>query len=158
MTKEKKQILLKDLCDRLPHGVLLNVTSRYANKQQNAYTMVGIVKSDVLVEIEYDPSMGMMDARPLNIPVENVKPYLRPMSSMTEEEFKELTFITELQYDQLELKDWGNCCKTLEFYLEEIPHYCVIKVFDWLNSHHFDYRELISMGLALEAPEGMYCN
>jgi hypothetical protein len=52
--------------------------------------------------------------------------------------------------------EWDNGCKTLEFYLEEIPHYCVIKVFDWLNAHHFDYRGLIERGLAIEAPEGMY--
>lgn len=30
------------------------------------------------------------------------------------------------------------------------------QVIDWLLAHHFDYRGLIPMGLALEATEGMY--
>ena len=55
-----------------------------------------------------------------------VKPYLRPMSSMTEEEKKECLKIT------------------------------FVEATDWLNSHHLDYRGLIEKGLALEAPPGMY--
>jgi len=75
---------------------------------------------------------------------------------MTEDEFKELKNATDLNYDQLELVSWPDGSATLEFYLEEVPQYCVINVFDWLNAHHFDYRGLIERGLALEAPEGMY--
>ena len=62
--------------------------------------------------------------------IENVRLYLRPMSSMTEEE--------EIYYNTV--------YTTLKFYKKE----------DWLNAHHFDYRGLIEKGLALEAPEGMY--
>ena len=61
--------------------------------------------------------------------VEDVKPYLRPMSSMTEEEYQEFGYDV-LRYTPREL--------------------------DWLNEHHFDYRGLIEKGLAIEAPEGMY--
>lgn len=62
--------------------------------------------------------------------MENIKPYLRPMSSMTKEEKKE--------YNKL------LCWRSPK------------KVFDWLNAHHFDYRGLIKKGLALEAPKEMY--
>ena len=64
------------------------------------------------------------------------KPYLRPMSSMTEEEKKELNNVLEFQY-----------------YSDDS---CMCESTDWLNAHHFDYRGLIERGLALEAPEGMY--
>ena len=67
-----------------------------------------------------------------------IKPYLRLMSSMTEEEKKEY-------YDLLSRYD-ASC------FISKIGS----RLFDWLNSHHFDYRGLIQMGLALEASEGMY--
>ena len=62
-----------------------------------------------------------------------IKPYLRPMSSMTEEEWTE----------------YESMCDS--FRGEE---FC--ELIDWLNEHHFDFRNLIRKGLALEAPEGMY--
>ena len=91
--------------------------------------------------------------------IEEVKPYLRLMSSMTEEELNELRNYSELLYDNLELSSFQNgTYKCLDFYLSEVPADVVIKVFDWLHMYHFDYRGLISMGLALEAPKGMYDN
>jgi len=66
-------------------------------------------------------------------------PYLRPMSSMTEEEKKIYSnFFISKEIDNFDF---------------DIPNYDTI---DWLNAHHFDYRGLIEKGLALEAPEGMY--
>lgn len=62
-----------------------------------------------------------------------IRPYLRAMSSMTEEEKEE--YQAFFNYDGVE-------------YPEEY--------IDWLNAHHFDYRGLIEKGLALKAPEGMY--
>ena len=78
------------------------------------------------------------------------------MSSMTEEEKKELKDICTMCND--------DPCSTYEFFGIEIFHisrygtnfesdYTAI---DWLNAHHFDYRGLIPMGLALEAPDNMY--
>jgi hypothetical protein len=77
-----------------------------------------------------------------------IKPYLRPMSSMTDEEkrqYRELCDedIRQLTYVQTVhpgLKYKTSCHRSI----------------DWLNAHHFDYRGLIEKGLALEAPEGMY--
>lgn len=84
--------------------------------------------------------------------VEEVKPYLRPMESMTEEERMGFTKLFDKWHDD-ELFD----------YIEEGAEFSIWKhkgispvVFDWLNANHFDYRGLIEKGLALEAPEEMY--
>lgn len=70
---------------------------------------------------------------------EEFKPYLRPMSSMTKKEHDEYSVL----YQRVYYKD-----SPIELDLNDI--------IDWLNAHHFDYRGLIPMGLALEALEGMY--
>ena len=66
--------------------------------------------------------------------VDPIKPYLRPMSSMTAEEKEE----------------YINLFEGMPFCPDPIS------LLDWLNAHYFDYRDLIEQGLALEAPEGMY--
>ena len=118
MTTEEKQLLLKDLCGRLPYGVVLRCTDSDTDYKC-------LLTTDILHEIQngyeyYD-----------------YKPYLRPMSSMTEEEENELTGIAVL----------GG-------YNNSVFNSFV--VVDWLDKKGFDYRGLIPMGLALEAPEGMY--
>lgn len=137
MTQEEKQLLLQDLCARLPYNVVIRCTD---NDTDYKCFLTTNILNELLHNIEYY----------------DYKPYLRPMSSMTEDEFKELKNATDLNYDQLELVFWPDGSATLEFYLEEVPQYCVINVFNWLNKNHFDYRGLITMGLALEATEGMY--
>lgn len=79
-------------------------------------------------------------------------PYLRPMSSMTEDEMKELR-----QEHVKDMKMFADCLtKSAEGDNSErgkvISHYAA----DWCNKNHFDYRGLIPMGLALEAPDGLY--
>lgn len=134
MSQEDKNLLLIDICARLPYHPIVYVDENLPRVKLGAATRVW----------EY-------------IAVDKpCKPYLRPMYSMTKEEFNALKTETELEYEQLELMEWHHGHKTLEFYLEEVPHYCLIKVFDWLNAHYFDYRELILKDLAIEAPEGMY--
>lgn len=147
MEQKDRQLLIQALCALLSYGV--KVGMGVETDADNPYTLLGINPTACGCAEIYVMRGGITCDGRLDV----VKPFLRPMSSMTEEEFKELTTITELQYDQLELRDWGNGCKTLEFYLSEIPHYCVIKVFDWLNSHHFDYRGLIEKGLAIAVTE-----
>lgn len=72
---------------------------------------------------------------------------------ITEEQLYEIKEITEFKYNHntLELVKWAETHTTLEFWLEEVPQYSVIEVFDWLNKNHFDYRGLIPMGLAIDA-------
>ena len=109
MTQEEKQLLIKDLCARLPYGVKVrDVTDRtYELTLGNSY----------LIDLYYD------EYEYVEVPI---RPYLRPFSSMTQEEFEE---------------HFDDTC---------------IKFTDWCLEHHFDWRKLIEQGLAIKAPEGMY--
>ena len=122
MTTEEKQILLKDLCARLPYGVKVQCITKSA-RIANASPLIETLNTVLYKYVEED-----------NI---ELKPYLRPISSMTEEEENELTSIAVL----------GG-------YNNSVFNSFV--VVDWLNTHHFDYRRLIEKGLVLEAPKGMY--
>ena len=144
MTQEEKQLLLKDLCMRLPYGVKV----WYPNGSGAISTVKGIV-GDVCYFNE-EPSHGNF------CHIERVKPYLRPMSSMTEEEKEELKDICTM-YDC----DMGSDYECFGIKIFNISRYGTAfesdyVAIDWLNKKMFDYRGLIPMGLALEAPEGMY--
>jgi len=132
MTQEDKELLLKDLCARLPYKCNYKASKKITH--WNKLTLsTGTI--DKIIDDYYD----------------EIKPYLRPMSSMTEEEFDKLKEYSGLKYDhQLDLASFQNgAYKCLDFYLSEVPSYVVILVFDWLNKNHFDYRGLIEKGLAI---------
>lgn len=134
MTQEEKLLLTKDLCERLPYGVIINSNS----VSGELLSIDKRINGDIVVTNKI-----LSNSVSANL-IENIKPYLRPMSSMTEEEVAEYKAFHCVAYEHT------------YFY----PQFCTVKnelnMFDWLNSHHFDYRGLIPMGLALEAPEGMY--
>ena len=109
-----KELLLKDLCARLPYRVKISVNN-------NIESLQGINVLDNVVEY------GSF----LSSDIEEVKPYLFPLSSMTEEQKQEYQHITERwMYDS---------------------SYSISDSIDWLNVHHFDYRGLIEKGLAIDA-------
>lgn len=113
-----KQLLLQDLCGRLPYGVKV---SYYGSSEECECVDVveGIYSNGEVVVGQY------------GLPAESVKPYLFPLSSMTEEQRKE----------------WHSTMFQDEFgLLTPLP-----KSFDWLNAHRFDYRGLIEESLALDA-------
>lgn len=149
MTNDNKKLTkLIDLCGRLPYGVIIEHNGN-------------ISKLDTIFMCDsISISSTSLDGEDLyNLDLDEFKPYLFPLSSMTEEQFNSLKSYADLQYEHntLELVEWNDNCKTLEFWLEEIPSYCVIKVFDWLNKNHFDYRGLIPMGLAIDCTNlGIY--
>ena len=147
MIQEDKELLLRDLSARLPYGVKMN---HIADDEHSPKTLIVVAKDMITLE-----GLGGYEC----VDVEDYKPYLFPLSSLTEEQFVELNVFAELIYesDTLELVEWNDNYKTLEFWLEEVPSYCVIKVFDWLNKNHFDYRDLIEKGLAIDATnKGIY--
>jgi len=146
MTQEDKELLLTDLCARLLHKTYVKTTRGIGYIY--AINTSQLIELSVANNSEYWSEVFNID---------EIKPYLRPMSSMTEEEFTKLKEYSELKYDQLDLASFQNGdYKCLDFYLNEVPSGIVIRVFDWLNSHHFDYRDLIQMGLAIKAPKDMY--
>ena len=122
MTQEEKNLLLKDLCARLPYGVIVEIQGHYDDGER------------FIRESEFDNTMlgYLYDDETI------IKPYLRPMSSMTEEELKEFQAF--------------HCVNELHPYFYQ--QMCNINnesnMFDWLNAHHFDYRWLIEKGLAIE--------
>lgn len=127
MTQEEKQLLLKDLCARRPYGVIVHAIV------DGGGTLLGVYKDRVFTACE--------DADKHNdYPIECIKPYLRPMSSMTEEEDKEWQIYK------------NNIAESCDERLEEK----ISELHDWFNSHHFDFHHLIEKGLAIEAKEGMY--
>ena len=141
MTQEEKQLLLKDLCGRLPYLV------------KGLYQWKGNVPFDRELDGQlYDELYLSLYATEDS----SFKPYLRPLSSMTAEEKEELeknyvlSSLNFVVYKIHQHKEWygGDDVEcTFSDYLWLI---------DWLNAHHFDYRGLIEKWLALEAPEGMY--
>ena len=115
MTQEEKELLFKDLCSRLPYEVQCEI----GGLLHGPYTFTGNDVEDLIA--------GRM-----------FKPYLRPMSSMTEEEQQEYYDLTHQEKDDV----WAKCLFD--------------KMVDFCNERHLDFRGLIPMGLALEATEGMY--
>ncbi len=122
MTQNDNELLLKDLCARLPYGVKV----RYKSVESEGYIKLGYGN------IGYVPELG----RGWWI---ECKPYLRPMSSMTEEEMEELE---KLQSGLLWRKDILHDIMLNIWYKTD--------AIDWLNAHHFDYRGLIKKGLAIK--------
>lgn len=114
MKQELQELLLKDLCARLPYEVKVQY-------KDDIFTIDYI--SGIYKEIKLDtPDRYTID-------ISEVKPYLRPMSSMTEEE--------KLMYEGLMI---GT---------DNISY--MLDVIDWINKNHFDYRGLINKGLAIDA-------
>ena len=128
MTQEQKDLLLKDLCARLPYGVIVNVKGfdyDYNSKLTQIYNSVGC-SIQVTTNIPYD--------------IEQVKPYLFPLSSMTERQCYELSSIRS---------SFQDCWKYIK---TPIPlSICNFEQIEWFHKNHFDYRGLIPMGMAIDA-------
>lgn len=124
MKQEDKELLLKDLCGRLPYGVKAKANDI------TVVTINGIVKRQSLTGHFYYDIITDNG----NFYLNEIKPYLRSMSSMTEEEQEEWFAVSNDG-------GWGVS--------ESLITECV----DWLNEHHFDYRGLIDRGLAIEVTD-----
>lgn len=129
MEREDKEILLRDLSARLPYGVKCQ---HFDDK--TPYVLLGIDEDVLHIDCPvYDEGDGYVE-------IEYCKPYLRPMSSMTEEEKKELRLLKD---------SFDFNCYTAGHYNFQVN----LAVADWLLKNHFDYRGLIPMGLAIEVTE-----
>lgn len=140
MTQEDKELLLKDLCARLPYGVMISLGPYDKNPiSVNSISIVDIgtfLNGYFTKGIQLDFN-GKKELWP--------KSYLRPMSSMTKEECIALSKLIPYEIDA-----WKYIKTPVPLYIANIEQ------FDFFHRHHLDWRGLIPKGLALEAQEGMY--
>lgn len=128
MTQEEKELLLKDLCARLPYGVKGIITY---NGDKNIFTIKGIFNI-----------LFLSDTECCN--VEDFKPYLFPLSSRTDEQKKESPFESALL--NAFINGYISQFEDGELNIDDLN-----RLYDWLNKNHFDYRGLIEKGLAIDA-------
>ena len=126
MNQEDKELLLKDLCARLPYKVKVNEAIH------GDFTLIGLTNERVFTTCEIEGCHN-------DFPIENIEPYLFPMSSMTEEEQRML----------------DSMCNGVEMMSRLSGLKMFDKAFDWLDKNGFDYRGLIPKGLAIDAT-GLY--
>lgn len=127
MTQEQKELLLKDLCARLPYGV----KGQYLNSDDPLLRAVTI-------------SYGSIDKLDGMVMDGSLVPWLFPLSSMTDKQIMESP--TSIHVCDLENLRYDDTWTELNSRFPDL-----IDLIDWLNKNHFDYRGLISMGLANDA-------
>lgn len=127
MTQEDKELLLKDLCARLPYGLKV--------KCEKYSFPVTILYGGNIDEVKFKETGGIEN-------ICTIKPYLFPLSSMTDKQKNEynrlLIDVPTYQYE------YGDIVTVIESYDNW-------RSIDYLNANHFDYRYLIEYGLAIDA-------
>ena len=132
MTQENKQLLLKDICARLPYKVI----GRYCLYDSKGNLTDWGNEPEIVENIDLQKEKIWTDDTVQGYYLDEFKMYLRPMDSMTEEEKEE--------YEMLQTYPGFKT-----------NHTDLTDMYDWLNAHHFDYRGLIPMRLALEASDSI---
>ena len=155
MTQEEKQLLLKDLCARLPYRVRIaykdnendihhwTLCTLYAPRISKDGTIIDTNSDGWIDYVEYSGAGMSIGSRPLHL--EKMLPYLRPMSSMTEEEYGQ--YMEFIEWSHNDYDGTTITCINKERFREYL---------NFIYSHHLDDNNFIKNGLALEAPEGMY--
>ena len=138
MIEEQKDLLLKDICARLPYGVKCQV-------QEDEYTYIG-----TLCRIEVDNKNGHLldfaesiSGLDCQVYLSEIKPYLFPLSSMTEEQKKE--------YESLCIKETSEYSDLYGIIFAKDHYYDTVESIDYLYKNHIDVRGLIPLGLAIDA-------
>lgn len=122
MTQEQKELLFKDLCGRLPYGVKVQVYNHWRSEYE--YETLTLKNYHELID---------------TFCVEDIKPHLFPLSSMTEE-----------QKNELEKLYWNCDYYEISNDVEYVYHDDCFRLIDWLNKNHFDFKGLIEKGLAID--------
>lgn len=136
MTKNEKDLVIKDLCARLPYDVIVDYAHNAYNIHKGYYIEHGskCILSCYLLDVFISPRQ--------NEEGEYIKPYLLPLSSMTEEQKIEYNRLRDFTYTYH--YEFGDI-------VDDIEVYDNWKSIDYLNANHFDYRYLIDQGLAIDA-------
>jgi hypothetical protein len=152
MTREEKELLFKDLCARLTYGVKVQCGD-YLFTFDKDHMGIGMLYKDFNGNLLESPKIILSGC----YYGEDIKPYLFPLSSMTEEQIKEYYSLA----DDVTIKPgqgsyFGIKIHCIKLGISDNPHEGVwdqvdLDAIDWLNAHHFDYRGLIEKGLAIDA-------
>lgn len=143
MTQENKELVFRDLCARLPYGVKCYKSTYKIDFPEKVVCVINNSN-------HYCVQLGIYKYK-----LEHIKPYLFPLSSMTEEQSMELfklfgiSLVDSIDSDYIKI----NECTGITFFLDkgfDVESH-LDKLVDWLNKNHFDYRGLIPMGLAIDA-------
>ena len=134
MIQENKEILIKDLCARLPYGVKV----LFENK---------VFSIDYISAVYEEIKLDIPDNYTLDI--SNVKPYLFPLSSMTKEQLFDVQEI--LGKNEIEIGD--DFLRIVNSERNTISYLEILAVLEWFYKNHFDIYGLIPMGLAIDATE-----
>jgi hypothetical protein len=135
MTQEEKDLLLKDICGRLPYGVIV--------KDRNGVHKLTAGNTE-FTDLLYNGKC-------------NIRPYLFPLSSLTEEQTEEYySLADDVTIERGKGSYFGIKIHCIKLGISDNPHEGVwdqidLDAIDWLNAHHFDYRGLIEKGLAIDA-------
>jgi len=145
MTEREKKLLLVDLCARVAFGAVKCQVKVFSFNEEMDEHIEWL--DDEIIFIEPRIHNVYLYEEGTDVDISDIRPYLRPMSSMTEEEENEFNHVFELELAALEEPAVGHTIKSAA---------SNAFVIDFYNRHHFDYRGLIEKGLALEAPKDMY--
>lgn len=136
MTQKEKELLLKDLCGRLPYGVIIDSKkyneAHYRKHYVQRLILVSVLREEVTcIDVDDYPDPKCREHK-----LEYCKPYLRPMSSMTEDEKKEFIHCAEYEVEE------SVNGRHYEYYLKDYvgtpeKPICNCNAIDWLNAHHF---------------------
>lgn len=163
MTQENKELLFQDLCSRLPYGVI-GAVEHYDEIDNSPADLLGVLQgfdnNCKGIKFVYLPEYTD-DAGAYNwFSYIRFKPYLRPMSSMTDEEREDFwKNVLDVDWRELEFDEEPDTVpfpfteNDCGFYLDFIYLADLFAVFDWLNKKMFDYRGLIPKGLAIAVTE-----
>lgn len=148
MTQNEKELLLKDLCCRLPYGVVVQLDYLVHDEM-----FLPDAEYDRIINIDVDTETIITNGWS-KYHIDEVRPYLFPMSSMTDEQIDELKDLCDM-YDPVndndDYEDWGTCLMTKHF-MDDVHRFKFnFRLFDFLNKNRLDYRGLIPMGLAIDA-------
>ena len=133
---EENKLKLIDLTGRLPYGVIVNTPKGDGYLHTVNLTIFGT---------EYGVNIDATKRDTFNDREDVIKPYLRPLSSMTDEELHE---VQEILGKGVEIRE--GFILSIDSSINSFSYLELIAVFEWFNAHHFDYRGLIEKGLAIK--------
>ena len=141
MTQEDKELLLlKDLCARLPYGVKVSKIVEDWTSDPRPIRSINL-NNIIVVDGEFEDGTPDIDVWGY----EDFKPYLFPLSSMTEEQYESFIIVSGWDGDYEDIKRGKFSC------VGYIGIDYIYDTIDWFIKNHFDYRGLIPKGIALDA-------